>query len=192
MAAAEKHEYQLLIAGCLEGNRASQQQVYERFYGKMMGLCLRYAKNAEEAKDILQEGFIKVFANIGKYDNKGSFEGWIRRIVVNTAIDHFRKEKYQFVNVDDDYMDHLQEKGSLGDDDEPVGPIIETKRVLEEVQKLSPAYRTVFNLYVLEGLSHKEISDSLGISVGTSKSNLAKAKMNLKKAFKKVLNYQNG
>ena len=155
-----------------------------------MGLCLRYAKDADEAKDILQEGFIKVFANMSKYNNKGSFEGWIRRIVVNTAIDHFRRNKNHFVHVDDDYMDHLQEKEGYGAVEDDEGPPIETKRVLAEVQKLSPAYRTVFNLYVLEGLSHKEISDSLGISIGTSKSNLAKAKMNLKKAFHKVLNYQ--
>ena len=96
MALSEKDELQELVAGCVSGKRRSQKKVYERYYGKMMGVCLRYARDADQAKDILQEGFIKVFGHMSKYNGNGSFEGWIRRIIVNTAIDHFRKDKNHF------------------------------------------------------------------------------------------------
>lgn len=182
---ANESQYGELIDGCLKGERRPQQRVYELFYGKMMSVCLRYTKNTDQAKDILQDGFIKVFGSIAKFNRAGSFEGWIRRIMVNTAIDHFRRTKNSYLLLgedrsiedfgDQDEEDVLAEEGP--DEEFEVKPA----DVINAMQKLSPAYRTVFNLYVFEELTHKEIADMLGINVGTSKSNLAKAKMNLKK-----------
>lgn len=182
---ANESQYGELIDGCLKGERRPQQRVYELFYGKMMSVCLRYTKNTDQAKDILQDGFIKVFGGIAKFNRAGSFEGWIRRIMVNTAIDHFRRTKNSYLLLgedrsiedfgDQDEEDVLAEEGP--DEEFEVKPA----DVINAMQKLSPAYRTVFNLYVFEELTHKEIADMLGINVGTSKSNLAKAKMNLKK-----------
>ncbi|MEM9022258.1 MAG: RNA polymerase sigma factor [Bacteroidota bacterium] len=192
MNPAEKDELKILIRGCNEGSRRSQQRVYERFYGKMLGVCMRYAKDRDEAKDILQEGFIKVFGNIRKYTGDGSFEGWVRRIMVNTAIDAFRKNKTSAMLPDSDYIDRIKDDSGEADEQESIFDTLDTKRIMQEVQNLSPAYRMVFSLYVVEGYSHQEIADQLGISVGTSKSNLSKAKMNLKKAFKTLISHYNG
>lgn len=186
MSMAEQDELNLLIAGCVRGERKAQQRIYQKLYGKMMGICLRYARDRDEAKDVLQDGFIKVFSNIKNYSGNGSFEGWVRRIVVNTAIDSFRKNRSSNLIADSDYIDGMKDE-SAEEEEESIFAGINTKRIMEEVQKLSPAYRMVFNLYVVEGYSHKEIADQLGISVGTSKSNLSKAKLNLKKAFKVII-----
>lgn len=174
-----------LVDGCIEGSRVSQERVYELFYGKMMGVCLRYTKNVDQAKDILQDGFIKVFRNIAKYNRSGSFEGWIRRIMVNTAIDHFRRTKnsYLLLGEDQSMEEFADERHVAEDDDDEIN--LKPADVINAMQKLSPAYRTVFNLYIFEEHTHKEIAEILGISVGTSKSNLAKAKLNLKNQLKK-------
>lgn len=183
-----------IIAGCIKGERKSQQVIFETFYGKMMGVCLRYAKSEDEAKDILQEGFIKVFKNMKNYGDKGSFEGWIRRIIVNTAIDfHRKRNKEGFVNVESDVLEVLSENAQSTQEEEVTENDIyniDIKEVMKEVQNLSPAYQAVFNMYVVEGYSHKEIAQKLGISEGTSKSNLAKAKRNLKKFFLKNKAYE--
>jgi RNA polymerase sigma-70 factor (ECF subfamily) len=169
-----------LIEGCIQGNRKMQYELYERFSSKMYGVCLRYAANAEEAEDILQEGFIKVFKKISSYRGDGSFEGWIRRIFVNTAIEHFRKKAYlqpiteqeestiegKYISV----LDHLAEKD-----------------IVKLIQQLSPGYRTVFNMYVVEGYTHKQIAEALNISEGTSKSQLSRAKLILQDLVKKHL-----
>jgi len=178
-----------LIDGCLMGERRSQQRVYELFYGKMMAVCMRYTKNADQAKDILQDGFIKVFASMDQFNRAGSFEGWIRRIVVNTAIDHFRRTKNSFLLLGEersieDFGDHDAED-ILADEVDEDWQEVKPADVINAMQKLTPAYRTVFNLYVFEELTHKEIAVMLGINVGTSKSNLAKAKHNLKKLLTK-------
>lgn len=159
-----------LIEGCLEGNRKMQQELYERFAPKMYGVCLRYAGTATEAEDILQEGFIKVFKKMDSFRSEGSFEGWIRRIFVNTAIEHFRKKAYlqpitewEETTVEGKYLSILDE---LAEQD-----------IIGLIQKLSPGYRTVFNMYVVEGYTHREISELLGISEGTSKSQLSRAKL---------------
>ncbi len=167
-----------LIVGCAKGDRECQQKIYELLYGKMMGVCLRYSNNREEAKDLLHDGFLKVFENIGKFNFSGSFEGWVRRIMINTTIDYFRKNK----NI---YVKDIEEFKNI-ENEEPTYDVLShlrTEDILKAVQTLSPAYRAVFNLYVIEGYSHKEVAEELGISVGTSKSNLAKAKNNLKKKF---------
>ena len=172
-----------LVSGCVKGDRKSQQKVFETYYGKMLVVCLRYSKNIDEAKDILQEGFIKIFANIGKFDGKGSLEGWIRRVIVNTAIDTVRKNKR---NLFDDF-ENQKNKLSESIEEETFTDEFEfsANDVLNALHQISPAYRTVFNLYILEGHTHKEIAEKLDISEGTSKSNLAKAKMNIKKLLLK-------
>lgn len=184
----DKEDLSEVIRGCAKGDRKCQQQVYKMFYGKMMGVCLRYTKDTDEAKDVLQDGFIKVFKSIEKYNGEGSFEGWVRRIIVNTAIDFFRRNKNTGNVMGSEYVDDMEDTlQSEEDDDGGIFSEIKTSDIVAEIQKLSPAYQAVFNMYVVEGYSHKEIADELGISIGTSKSNLAKAKMNLKKALSKKL-----
>lgn len=178
-----------LIDGCLRGDRRHQQRVYELFYGKMMAVCMRYTKNTDQAKDILQDGFIKVFRSMEKFNQAGSFEGWIRRIIVNTAIDHFRRSKNAYLLLGEersieDFGDSDEEDKIAEETEEDVWDV-KPADVINAMQKLTPAYRTVFNLYVFEELTHKEIADMLGINIGTSKSNLAKAKHNLKKLLRK-------
>jgi RNA polymerase sigma factor (sigma-70 family) len=171
-------DQELLIEGCINGDRKCQQKLYETFYGKMMVVCLRYCRDRDEALDVFQEAFIKVFNNLVRYGSKGSFEGWVRRIMVNTAIDHIRKNKKLKEMVE------LKEEITRAEEEDEAEDLLDKvsfKDLLNCVQDLSPAYRTVFNMYVMDGYSHKEIASELGISEGTSKSNLAKAKMNLKK-----------
>lgn len=183
--AGPEQAFAALIDGCLKEERKAQQRVYELFYGKMMSVCLRYTKNTDQAKDILQDGFIKVFKSVDKFNRAGSFEGWIRRIMVNTAIDHFRRTKNSYLLLGEersieDFKDQDAED-VLADEESEEGLDLKPADIINAMQKLTPAYRTVFNLYVFEELTHKEISDMLGINIGTSKSNLAKAKHNLKK-----------
>jgi RNA polymerase sigma-70 factor (ECF subfamily) len=188
MEAAEQ-VFSGIIDGCIAGDRRSQQRVYELFYGKMMAVCLRYTKNHDQAKDILQDGFIKVFRSMASFNRDGSFEGWIRRIMVNTAIDYFRRAKNAYLLLGEDRsiedFGDQDEEDVLQDDVEEDLPELKPADVINAMQKLTPAYRTVFNLYVFEEMTHKEIAELLGINVGTSKSNLAKAKQNLKKLLKK-------
>jgi RNA polymerase sigma factor (sigma-70 family) len=180
-----KDELEELISGCLKNDRKCQQQVFKLFYSKMMAVCMRYAKDRDEAKDLLQEGFIKVFSNLENYGNNGSFEGWIRRIMVNTAIDSYRKEKRSLLDVNSEMVDRFGNEDESYDEDDNNDDYlsISPEMVMQEVQNLSPAYKAVFNLYVIEGFPHKEIAEKLGISEGSSKSNLSKAKRNLKKAL---------
>ena len=155
----------------------------------MMSVCLRYTKNHDQAKDILQDGFIKVFRNLAKFNRDGSFEGWVRRIMVNTAIDHFRRARHSYLLLGEDRsMDEFEDLAE--EEDNEVDETMELKPadVINAMQKLTPAYRTVFNLYVFEEMTHKEIAETLDINIGTSKSNLAKAKNNLKRLLKKEHN----
>lgn len=172
-------ELRELIQGCARGSRKAQEGIYKRLYGTMMAVCLRYAKDHDQAHDILQEAFLKVFANIAKYNFEGSFEGWVRRIMVNTAIDAFRKKRTDFLLLGEeqsieDYKDVAEEEETEAEFEFSVSDVVEA------MQELTPAYRTIFNLYLFENLTHVEIAERLGISVGTSKSNFAKAKRNLK------------
>lgn len=183
----------IIIRGCIEGDRRSQQRLYEAYYGKMMAVCRRYARDNDEALDIFQEAFIKVFNNIHKYGDKGSFEGWIRRIMVNTAIDFIRRAKAsgQMVELTDRHSDSMGSNEDEEDGDSILGNV-SYDELLKCVQNLSPAYKQVFNLYVVDGYQHQEIAEMLNISVGTSKSNLAKAKMNLKKFLSEKIAVANG
>ena len=175
-----------LVNRCKRGDRLSQRKIYELFYVKMMSVSYRYAKNEDEAKDILQDGFIKVFEKIDNYSFGGSFEGWIRRIIVNTAIDTYRKRKRELLLNESIYKDQSNNEYDIEDDYNPY-ETLSIKDVVSAMQLLSPAYRTVFNLYVMEGMTHKEIANELEISEGTSKSNLAKAKANVKKVLSEKL-----
>ncbi len=169
-----------LIKGCIDGDRQMQQLLYNRFASKMYGVCLRYAGNVEDANDILQEGFIKVFKNLGKFRSEGSFEGWVRRIFINSAIEQYRK-KVKLYNVSEVYENTVEDKSLNALD------ILATKDVMSIVNELSPGYKAVFNLHVVEGYSHNEIAQMLGINEGTSKSQLARAKGVLKKIIEKRL-----
>ena len=170
-----------LIKGCIDGNRQMQELLYRKFSSKMYGVCLRYSGNVDDANDLLQEGFIKIFKNLNKFRGDGSFEGWIRRIFVNTSIEHFRK-KVKLYNVTE-----VQEN-TVEDTDLTVLDTLAEKDIILLVHELSPGYKTVFNMHVIEGYSHKEIADILGITEGTSKSQLARAKGVLKKSLEKMIN----
>ncbi len=170
-----------IIDGCIANNRRSQEQLFKLFYGKMLPVCLRYIPDRDSAQEVLQEGFIKVFEKLEAFDHKGSFEGWIRRIIANTAIDTIRKSKKNPFLTDDDNDFKLGASNPMIEAEEMELTDIKAQFAMEAIQMLSPAYRTVFSMFVLEDYSHKEISEILGISEGTSKSNLAKAKMNLQR-----------
>ncbi|HWB64357.1 MAG TPA: RNA polymerase sigma factor, partial [Chitinophagales bacterium] len=163
-----------IIQGCIGGDRKFQQKLYDTFSPKMFSVCLRYANDYNAAQDLLQEGFVKVFRNIEKFRSEGSFEGWVRRIFVNTAIEHYRKQ----VNM---YALHETEVKYYEFYEDNALETLKHQDILKMVQRLSDGYRTVFNLYVIEGYSHKEIGDMLGISEGTSKSQLARARYLLQK-----------
>ncbi len=174
-----------LINGCMQGNRRMQEELYRRFSPRMYAVCLRYASNAEEAEDILQEGFIKIFKKLDSFRGDGSFEGWIRRIFVNTAIEHFRRKRYLMPvtekeenTIEGKYTSVLDELGA--------------KDIMALIQELSPGYRTVFNMYVVEGYTHKEIADMLGISEGTSKSQLSRAKVILQDMVRNFIDKERG
>jgi RNA polymerase sigma factor (sigma-70 family) len=160
-----------IIRGCLEGNRRDQELLYRRHASRLFAVCLQYSGNDEEARDILQEGFIKIFENLGSYKHEGSFEGWMRRIVVNTALERFRS-RHNLYRVDD--IDSIVEPLAEPDTEDYSG--LEAVDLLFIIRELPPKYRMVFNLYAIEGYSHKEISEMLKISEGTSKSNLSRAR----------------
>ena len=170
-----------LIKGCIAGDRRMQEELYRRFSPKMYAVCLRYANNADDAQDLLQEGFIKVYRNLHRFRAEGSFEGWIRRVFVNTSIEHFRKKSAKLSMVSE------KEENSIEDSDISALENMAAKDIINIVQELSPGYRAVFNLYVIEGYSHKEIGELLDISEGTSKSQLARAKAVLQKKVAQYL-----
>jgi len=176
-----KREEQNLISACANKERWAQQKLYEQHYSQMMGVCLRYSNNREDAQDILHEGFIKIFKHISKYQPGTSLSAWIRRIMVNTSIDFYRK------NVRRRSEDIEQAYNISTDEADAISQMTESE-ILSAVQKLSPAYRTVFNLYVIEGFSHKEIGGQLGITESTSRSNLVKARIKLKAILSKIYN----
>lgn len=174
-----------LINGCMKGDRRMQEELYGRFSPRMYAVCLRYAGNTEEAEDILQEGFIKVFKKLDSFRSEGSFEGWVRRIFVNTAIEHFRRKRYLMPVTE-------KEENTIEGKFTSVLDELGAKDIMALVQELSPGYRTVFNMYVVEGYTHKEIADMLGISEGTSKSQLSRAKVILQDMVRTYIDKQRG
>lgn len=169
-------EIDKIVKGCLAGSRRDQELLYRRYASKLYAVCLQYSGNNDEARDILQEGFIKIFENLSRYKFEGSFEGWMRRITVNTALERYRS-KHNLYRVDD--IDLVPEPDSEPDSDDYSG--LEANDLLNIIRELPPKYRMVFNLYAIEGYSHKEISKMVNISEGTSKSNLSRARVILQR-----------
>ncbi|MEX1192327.1 MAG: RNA polymerase sigma factor [Brumimicrobium sp.] len=169
-----------IIRKCVDEDRTAQEELFKLFYGKMMGVCMRYTKDRDRAQEVVQIGFIKVFDKLSEFDFQGSFEGWLRRIMVNASIDAIRKRNRQPFSTDEEFLFNDASVEQKDDSDEMLNKL-KAEYAMEAIQSLSPAYRTVFNLYVIENYSHKEIAEILDISEGTSKSNLAKAKQNLRK-----------
>ena len=165
-----------LIQACIRGDRHSQSMLYEQFAPKMFGVCMRYSRSREEAEEIMQEGFVQVFKSLRNFKYAGSFEGWIRKIMVYCAIQHYRSKSkmHPVVDIETTQTEQICKEDILAR--------IQKKELLQMVQALSPAYRMVFNLYVFEGMKHREIAKELGISEGTSKSNFFDAKQILQKA----------
>jgi RNA polymerase sigma-70 factor (ECF subfamily) len=170
-----------LIEGCIAQDRKSQRGLYEMLYPYGMSISLRYARDEDEAMGILNESFMKVFTRIQKYDlARNSFKGWFKKILINTAIDYFNKNKiYYQQNLE---IETIPEPNST----ENIENNLRYEDILRCVHRLSPAYRTIFNLFVIDGFSHEEIARQVGISVGTSKSNLAKAREKLRQMLKKT------
>lgn len=168
-----------LLEGCKAGNRQTQEMLYKQTASKMLAVCMRYAKDRMEAEDVLQLGYIKVFQKVKDYRGEGSFEGWIRRIMVNTAIESYRKNlrTLSIVSIEDAYEQPAQgfDYSSLGMQD-----------LMKVIQKLADGYRMVFNMYIIEGYSHKEIAETLGITEGASKSQLSRARAILQQEIIKM------
>jgi RNA polymerase sigma-70 factor (ECF subfamily) len=169
-------EIKNIINGCLLGNRRDQELLYRRYAAKLYAVCLQYSGNDEEARDILQEGFIKIFENLVHYKYEGSFDGWVRRIVVNTALEKYRS-KHNLYRIDD--IDQIPEQNAEPDNEDYAG--LGARDLMEIIRELPPRYRIVFNLFAIEGYSHKEISGMMSISEGTSKSNLSRARVILQR-----------
>lgn len=169
------------VKGCARNDRESQKKIYTAFYGYAMAVCERYTNNQADAVEILNDGFLKIFKEIHRYtpaysDLVGSFKGWIRKIMIYTAIDHFRRnQKHRFTTDIDNGTIQIASRGADAVDR------ISYDEIIRSIQEVTPGYRTVFNLFVIEGFSHEEIAGKLGISVGTSKSNLSKARKQLQK-----------
>jgi RNA polymerase sigma factor (sigma-70 family) len=170
-----------IIQGCVKANRDSQKQLYKLYYSFSMGICMRYSTNYAEAEEIVNDGFLKIFNKISDFESsfqslEASFVGWIKKIFIHTAIDQYRRnnKSYTIPLLDEIHIEISENSASPIDN-------MSYKEIIELVQQLSPTYRTVFNLYVLDGYKHEEISKQLNISVGTSKSNLSKARMNIQK-----------
>ncbi len=180
----EAESEDMLIKGCIEWDRSAQNRLYKLYSAKMFAVCFKYSSSREEAEDTFHEGFMKVFENIKNFKKEGSFEGWIRRIMVNSALEKYRKKSrlVVLVSIDDNHVDlnnHFV--------DDILGKI-EANDLMHLIQKLPPQYKMVFNLYEFEGLKHKEIADKLGISEGASKSNLSRARGILQKAINTNIN----
>ncbi len=169
-----------IIRGCKKNERKAQRLLYDRYAPKMLGVCMRYAQNRHEAEDILQEGFIKIFLRIKQFENKGSFEGWIKKIIVNTAISNFRKNNRHYYHEE---IDNISENNTR-----TYVPNYEfTKNeLLQVIRELPEGYRIVFNLFAIEGYKHKEIAELLNINETTSKSQFSRAKKLIKKRLEKL------
>src|SRR6476661_5641076 len=172
-----------ILQGCLKNNAAAQKALYEKFSAKMLVVCYRYAHNREDAEDMLQEGMIKVFSQIHTFESRGALEGWIRRIIVHTCINTLKKNKRFNDSVDLIHASSLQVR------EESIPSIIQAKEVVECIRMLPIGYRTVLNLYAIEGFSHKEISGMLDIEESTSRSQYTRAKSMLEDILvkKKIL-----
>jgi RNA polymerase sigma-70 factor (ECF subfamily) len=177
---------QKIVEGCKAGKHRAYSMMYRKYSAIMLGLCLRYCKDLQEAEDILQEGFIKVFNNINKFREEGSFEGWIKRIMINCAIDHYQKNlKHAFHENLDDMNEKIAEPEEMPGKYQELG--IEKDELMAMIQELPDGYRIVFNMYAIEGFSHRDIAEILGISENTSKTQLMKARKALRTKLEKII-----
>ncbi|MDN5202910.1 sigma-70 family RNA polymerase sigma factor [Fulvivirgaceae bacterium BMA10] len=181
---AEDTELIRIIEGCKKGNLKSQEMLYKHFYGYAMSACLVYANSKDDALEILNDGFLKIFSHITKHDPNKSLKGWIRRIMVNTAIDHYRKNAKHYNSVK---LENAIEVVTPAD----IYSHISAEEIVEVVQELTPGYRMVFSLYVIEGYSHKEIGKKLGIAESTSRANLVMANRKLRGMLEKRYRKEN-
>lgn len=178
-----------IIEGCIKGKRNAQSKLYNKYAPVLLGICLRYARNRTEAEDILQEGFIKVFSSIQGFRREGSFEGWLKRIIVNTAITHNKQNLKHDYHAD---IDEVEETKIKSDEVEEIPMLkIPQATLMNLIQQLPEGYRMVFNLYVFEQYTHQEIADFLGVSVNTSKSQLMKARRVLIKKINQIIEQRN-
>ncbi len=165
-----------IIEDCLEGNRRAHHLLYRKYAGVMMGICMRYARNRAEAEDMLQEGFIKVFSKINSFRFEGSLEGWIKRIMINTSVNHYRENlKHDIHSSIDDIDERYMAQGATDEDQEP-DDTPSQEELLKMINELPDGYRIVFNLYAIEGFNHKEIAQILHVTENTSKTQLFKAR----------------
>ena len=169
-----------LIENCLKGNARAQELLYTNFGPKLMGVCFRYATSTQEAEDLLQDGFIKIFEKLDKYSGIGSFEGWMRRIVVNTALDNIRKNKKFLLNTD------LESEAYKLSSNDFIEERLAAEDLMKVLQSIPLGYKTIFNLYAIEGYSHKEIAEQLDITTSTSKSQYSRAKALLRDKITKL------
>lgn len=174
----ENQEFFKLINACRKSDRAAQDKVYLGFYSYAISIGLRYSRDRQEAIEIVNDSFFKIFTNLDKYTDGLSFKGWLRKIVVNAAIDYYRRNEKHYHNVDISYAGSEIVNADVLDQ-------ISEKEIIALIQDLPPSYRLVFNLYVMEGFKHEEIAQKLGISAGTSKSNLSVARTKLQMAIAK-------
>lgn len=169
----------ILIEGCRKGDQGSQERLYRQFSNAMYGLCLQYASSEEDAQDILQDGFVKVFKKIDQVKDPKAFPGWIRRVMINTALERYRSQVVlKRVDEEPSLTDELVTEDTLDN--------LNAEILVAMIQELTPKYRMVFNLYAIEGYNHKEIGEMMNISEGTSKSNLSRARAILQEKVRKV------
>ncbi len=179
-----------IILGCQQGKRKAYSKLFDLYAPVMLGVCMRYCKNRIDAEDVMQDGFIKVFSQIHKFRFEGSFEGWMKRIMINAAIDNYQTNlKRAFL---EDHADTMQDKGLADyndDDDLPEEHRIPHSKLMEMIQELPDGYRMVFNLYAIENYNHREIGSLLGVSENTSKTQLLKARKVLKKKIEALVQH---
>lgn len=170
----EKTELEL-IQECIQGNAMAQKLLYDTYSSRLYAICLRYSKNEEEAQDILQDSFVKIFTKLNTFQFSGSFEGWLKKITTNTAIEYYRKK------IDVETVEEINFSPYLAVDSEKN---LEVEELLKMIQELPEGYRVIFNMYAIDGYTHSEIAQKLNISEGTSKSQLSRARAHLQKKFK--------
>lgn len=170
-----------IIAQCRDGNRQAAEQLYKMFSAKMFAVCIQFSRDRTEAEDNLQDGFIKIFDTLGQYAGKGSFEGWMKRIFINTALEKFRKKRP---------LQLVEELPDIEDADIPEDVLVPEDVLIGFVEELPEKYKLVFSLYAIEGIPHKEIAEMVGITEGTSKSNLSRAREILKKKVKEYIEHE--
>ena len=187
----DKDKMDNIIKGCLNNDRKSQKLLFDSYAGILMSTSYRYMGNRDDADEVLQEGFIKIFNKLATYDYSFDIGAWMRRVIINLAIDKLRKRKKdrKIIVSGDDNLFKTQDHDEISDFDQYDNQQISVELAMEAITKLSPAYRMVFNLYAIENYTHAEIAEELGISEGTSKSNYFKAKANLRKSLKNKIEF---